>query len=131
MAQPLDALASAPPRLRLALSMPVHEARGDGFTARWTDLREIAQLAEAIGFDTLYVADHLLYIEDLQQKVEPALAAKNLDYIQVLSEPALIILIGDVPDSKTRYQAEDLAKRIPGVRGVVNNLVIQTPVAKS
>lgn len=77
------------------------------------------------------VADHLLYIEDLKQKVEQALAAKNLDYIQVLSEHALIILIGDVPDSKTRYQAEDLAKRIPGVRGVVNNLVVQTPVAKS
>lgn len=77
------------------------------------------------------VADHLLYIEDLKGKVEQALAAKNLDYIQVLSEHALIILLGDVPDSKTRYQAEDLAKRIPGVRGVVNNLVVQTPVARS
>lgn len=77
------------------------------------------------------VADHLLYVEDLKEKVEQALAAKNLDYIQVLSEHALIILIGDVPDSKTRYQAEDIAKRIPGVRGVVNNLAIQTPVAKS
>lgn len=77
------------------------------------------------------VADHLLYIEDLKEKVEQALAAKNLDYIQVLSEHALIILNGDVPDSKTRYQAEDLAKRIPGVRGVVNNLAVQTPVAKS
>lgn len=77
------------------------------------------------------VADHLLYIEDLKEKVEEALAAKNLDYIQVLSEHALIVLIGDVPDSKTRYQAEDIAKRIPGVRGVVNNLVVQTPVAQS
>ena len=77
------------------------------------------------------VADHLLYIEDLKENVEQALAAKNLDYIQVLSEHALIILIGDVPDSKTRYQAEDIAKRIPGVRGVVNNLVVQAPVAKA
>jgi BON domain len=77
------------------------------------------------------VADHLLYIEDLKEKVEQALAAKNLDDIQVLSEHALIILDGDVPDSKTRYQAEDIAKRTPGVRGVVNNLVVKTPAAKS
>jgi hypothetical protein len=70
------------------------------------------------------VADYLLYLEDLQAKVEEALAAKGLDGIIVLSEHALIILRGEVPDAKTRYQAEDIAKSVPGVRGVVNDIVV-------
>ena len=74
------------------------------------------------------VADYLLYLEDLQGKVEEALAAKGLDSIIVLSEHALIILRGEAPDAKTRYQAEDIAKSIPGVRGVVNNIVVSAQV---
>ena len=35
----------------------------DGRTARWSDLREMAQVAEAIGFDVLFVPDHLLFRE--------------------------------------------------------------------
>ncbi len=74
------------------------------------------------------VADHLLYLEDLKGLVEEALAAKGLDTINVLSEHALIILRGDAPDVKTRYAAEDIAKRIPGVRGVVNDIVVKSGV---
>jgi hypothetical protein len=70
------------------------------------------------------VADHLLYIEDLKDQVERALEAKGLDNIVVLMEHALIILSGEVPDTKTRYQAEDIARGIPGVRGVVNDIVV-------
>ena len=32
-----------------------------GGTARWPDLREMAQAAEAVGFDVLFVPDHLLF----------------------------------------------------------------------
>ncbi len=74
------------------------------------------------------VADHMLYIEDLKPQVEVALAAKGLDSIRVLSEHALIILSGEAPDSATRYKAEDIAKRIPGVRGVANNIVVKATV---
>jgi osmotically-inducible protein OsmY len=74
------------------------------------------------------VADYLLYLEDLQAKVEEALAAKGLEGIIVLSEHALIILRGEVPDAKTRYQAEDIAKGVPGVRGVVNDIVVNAQV---
>ena len=35
----------------------------DGRTARWCDLREMAQVAEGIGFDVLFVPDHLLFRE--------------------------------------------------------------------
>jgi osmotically-inducible protein OsmY len=33
-----------------------------------------------------------------------------------------------VPDTATRYQAEDIVKRIPGVRGVVNETVVREKV---
>jgi hypothetical protein len=75
------------------------------------------------------VADHFLYIEDLQSQAQSALAAKGLGDIDVLSEHALIILGGEVADSKTRYQAEDIVKRIPGVRGVVNDIQVRAPVS--
>lgn len=74
------------------------------------------------------VTDHLLYVEDLQEKVEEALAVKGLGNLTVLVEHALVNLRGEVSDTKTRYQAEDIAKRVPGVRGVVNNLIIASPV---
>ena len=35
----------------------------DGRTARWSDLREMAQVAEGIGFDILFAPDHLLFRE--------------------------------------------------------------------
>ena len=35
----------------------------DGRTARWSDLREMAQVAEGIGFDVLFAPDHLLFRE--------------------------------------------------------------------
>ncbi|PWT73368.1 MAG: hypothetical protein C5B60_08295 [Chloroflexi bacterium] len=70
------------------------------------------------------VADHLLYDERLTDLVGRALAAKGFTSIGVLTEHGLINLFGEAPDSASRYQAEDIAKRIPGVRGVVNDIVI-------
>lgn len=76
------------------------------------------------------VADNLLYGEELKGQVEDALAAKGLGSIVVLVEHNLVNLRGEAPDSKTRYQAEDIAKRIPGVRGVVNDIVVTSAVAR-
>lgn len=70
------------------------------------------------------VADHLLYIEDLKDQVERALEAKGIENIIVLVEHALVVLRGEVPDTKTRYQAEDIARGLPGVRGVVNDIIV-------
>ena len=38
-------------------------ALGDDRTSRWPELREMARVAEAIGFDVLFVPDHLLFRE--------------------------------------------------------------------
>jgi hypothetical protein len=70
------------------------------------------------------VADHLLYDERLTDLVSAALAAKGFNDIDVLTEHGLINLRGEATDSASRYQAEDIAKRTPGVRGVVNDIVI-------
>ena len=45
----------------------------EGRTARWSDLREMAQVAEGIGFDVLFAPDHLLFREsppDNESQVE-------------------------------------------------------------
>jgi probable F420-dependent oxidoreductase len=47
---------------RLGLFLPTIEAlRGPRWLPRWTELREMAQLAEQVGFDALFVPDHLIF----------------------------------------------------------------------
>jgi BON domain-containing protein len=96
------------------------------------ELRQIGDDASAALLRTpgvVEVADRILYLEDLKEDVENALAAKGLETVVVLVEHALVILRGEVPDAKTRWQAEDIAKKVPGVRGVVNNLEVAAPTA--
>src|SRR5688572_16476771 len=46
--------------LKVGLVLPQLERGLDGATASWADLRAIAERAEAAGFDSLWVVDHLL-----------------------------------------------------------------------
>ena len=39
---------------------------GEGRTARWRELREMARAAEAVGFERLFVPDHLLFRNHLE-----------------------------------------------------------------
>lgn len=74
----------------------------------------LAQTAGVVDID-----DHIIYLDQLKDQVEQALAARGLGDIAVLSEHGLIALRGVVPDSRTRYKAKDTAASIPGVRGVI------------
>lgn len=47
--------------LKVGLILPDTEREMGGATATWSDLREMARLAEALGFDSLWNADHLIY----------------------------------------------------------------------
>jgi alkanesulfonate monooxygenase SsuD/methylene tetrahydromethanopterin reductase-like flavin-dependent oxidoreductase (luciferase family) len=48
--------------MRLGLMLPLGAgALGEGRPVRWADLREMALTAEAVGVDTLFVPDHLLF----------------------------------------------------------------------
>jgi len=47
--------------LKVGLILPDTEREMGGATARWSDLAAMARQAEGLGFDSLWVADHLIY----------------------------------------------------------------------
>lgn len=73
------------------------------------------------------VNDRILYLEDLKGMVEDALESKGLGDILVLVEHAMVVLSGEVASSAQRWQADDIARKTPGVRAVVNNIVVAEP----
>jgi probable F420-dependent oxidoreductase len=48
-----------PPRPSLGLNLPYVEGSMDGATPRWPDILAMARAAEAVGFDALWVSDHV------------------------------------------------------------------------
>lgn len=49
----------AEPRLQLGLNLPYVERSMDGETPRWTDILAMAQAAERVGFESVWVSDHV------------------------------------------------------------------------
>jgi probable F420-dependent oxidoreductase len=47
--------------LKVGVTVPVQEGELAGATARWSDFVQYARLAEEVGFDALWVPDHLLW----------------------------------------------------------------------
>jgi alkanesulfonate monooxygenase SsuD/methylene tetrahydromethanopterin reductase-like flavin-dependent oxidoreductase (luciferase family) len=47
--------------LEIGLVLPLEESWTDGATPRWTEIRELAIRAEAMGFDTVWLPDELLW----------------------------------------------------------------------
>lgn len=47
--------------IELGLVLPLEEAWTDGSTPRWVEIRELALRAEAMGFDTVWIPDELLW----------------------------------------------------------------------
>lgn len=47
--------------LRVGLMFPDTEREAGGGSARWADLLAMARLAEAVGFDSIWVSDHLIF----------------------------------------------------------------------
>ena len=45
--------------LRLGLNLPYTEGQMDGATPRWSDIRAMASIAESVGFDALWISDHV------------------------------------------------------------------------
>ncbi len=46
---------------KIGLVLPMGESFVDGSTARWSEIRDLAIQAEAMGFDTVWLADELLW----------------------------------------------------------------------
>jgi probable F420-dependent oxidoreductase len=51
--------AGSRPRVSLGLNLPYVEGSMDGATPRWADIRQMAEAAEALGFDAVWVSDHV------------------------------------------------------------------------
>ena len=51
-------------RLKVGLLLPETEGQMDGSTARWSDLLAMTQAAERVGFDSIWVTDHLIHRTD-------------------------------------------------------------------
>lgn len=47
--------------LKVGFILPQIEGRRSGTTPRWSEIREMAEVSEQMGFDSLWVVDHLLY----------------------------------------------------------------------
>ncbi|GEM_PF-1041244 len=70
------------------------------------------------------IADHMIYGVELDRQVEEALAKANLGDVEALYEHGLVVLRGMVPTNAARHKAKEVVLRIPGVRGVVNDLKV-------
>ena len=46
--------------VKVGLFLPTYELEMDGATPRWNDIVAMARRAEEVGFDSVWVADHLL-----------------------------------------------------------------------
>jgi alkanesulfonate monooxygenase SsuD/methylene tetrahydromethanopterin reductase-like flavin-dependent oxidoreductase (luciferase family) len=49
---------------KIGIILPLGEGRMDGETARWSDLLAMSQRAEELGFDSVWLVDHLLVKSD-------------------------------------------------------------------
>src|SRR5680860_1223325 len=59
--QELPMTASSLRPLKVGILLPDTENQFDGETARWSDLAAMAKLAEDVGFDSVWVTDHLIH----------------------------------------------------------------------
>lgn len=50
--------------LKIGLLLPETEGQMDGATARWSDLLAMTQKAEEVGFDSVWVTDHLIHRDE-------------------------------------------------------------------
>lgn len=117
-------------RARHEIKPEVHAGRVSLYgQTEMTAVGDLAKEALSHSPGVVEVSDHMLYNELLQQQVAQALADRGYTGAQVLFENGLIVLNGFVADNASRHKAKDTALRIPGVRGVVNDLVVEPPPA--
>ena len=56
-------------RLKIGLILPVAEYRMDGETPRWSDLLAMSLRAEEVGFDSIWIVDHLIVASEGKETI--------------------------------------------------------------
>jgi alkanesulfonate monooxygenase SsuD/methylene tetrahydromethanopterin reductase-like flavin-dependent oxidoreductase (luciferase family) len=79
--------------LQVGLLLPVVEGMMVGATPRWTDIRAFARTAEAAGFDSVWVIDHLLFPPQ-GERVEPVGLWEGWSTLAALAEATTQITLG-------------------------------------
>jgi alkanesulfonate monooxygenase SsuD/methylene tetrahydromethanopterin reductase-like flavin-dependent oxidoreductase (luciferase family) len=72
-------------RMKIGFVLDIVEGSLDGRTPTFSDLREMAQVAERVGLDSLWVADHLLYRFPGQDEIAPWEALTMLSAIAAVT----------------------------------------------
>lgn len=100
----------APP-LQVGLLLPTYEGMVDGETPRWSDMLAIARRAEAVGFDSLWVVDHLtIPVDQSRPGADPMGAWECWSLLAALSAATTHIGIGSLVTSTAFRNPALLAK---------------------
>jgi probable F420-dependent oxidoreductase len=99
------------PSLKVGLLLPTYEGMVDGETPRWSDMLAIAQRAEAVGFDSVWVVDHLtIPVDQTVPGAEPMGAWECWSLLAALSAATTHIGVGSLVTSATFRNPALLAK---------------------
>ncbi len=108
-------------RLKIGMYVPFSERQMDGQTPGWADILAMAQRAEAVGFDSLWVPDHLIQYYD---GVEPRGGWECWTLVSALAATTRRVELGTIVTAASFRNPAMLAKIVDTVEEISGGRVI-------
>ena len=108
-------------RPKIGMYVPFSERQMDGETPRWADILAMAQRAEAVGFDSLWVPDHLIQYYD---GVEPRGGWECWSLVSALAASTSRVELGTIVTATSFRNPAMLAKIVDTVEEISGGRVI-------
>ena len=108
-------------RLKIGMYVPFSERQMDGETPGWADILAMAQRAEAVGFDSLWVPDHLIQYYD---GVEPRGGWECWTLVSALAAVTKRVELGTIVTATSFRNPAMLAKIVDTVEEISGGRVI-------